>query len=120
MQVSANGVTFTKGDKPKLVLSVVNVGAQPCYRDLNAATQELTVWDSAGTRLWSSNDCYPESSDDTRLLQPGQKVDFGVLWSGKVSEPTCTQPRPPLGPGQYYWLAVQDGIVSAPVTFEIT
>lgn len=119
VSVSANGNEFAYGSKPKLILSVQNVGAQSCYRDLNAAGQEITVWDGAGTRLWSSNDCYPETSNDTRLLDPGQQVDYQIVWSGKVSEPTCTAPRPLLGPGQYLLQAAQDGIVSERVPFSI-
>ncbi|GAB3293705.1 hypothetical protein EK0264_12595 [Epidermidibacterium keratini] len=117
--VSANANEFAYGSKPKLILSVQNVSAAPCYRDLNAAGQELTVWDGAGTRLWSSNDCYPETSNDTRLIDPAQKIDYSIVWSGKVSEPTCTAPRPLLGPGQYFLQASQDGIVSERVPFTI-
>lgn len=119
VSVSANANEFAYGSKPKLILSVQNISAQSCYRDLNAAGQEITVWDGAGTRLWSSNDCYPETSNDTRLLDPGQQVDYEIVWSGKVSEPTCTAPRPLLGPGQYLLQAAQDGIVSERVPFSI-
>ncbi|PRZ43198.1 hypothetical protein CLV47_103256 [Antricoccus suffuscus] len=114
MQVATDKPAYVAGDKPRLILSVVNKSTVPCIRDLNAAGQELLIFDAAGGRLWSSNDCYPESSNDTRTLAAGQKVDYTVIWSGKVSEPTCTAPRPLLGPGTYAVQAVQGGIQSAP------
>ncbi len=107
------------GDKPTLVLSVTNAGGTECLRNLNAANQELLVYAADGTRLWSSNDCYPESSDDTRLLAPGQKVDFSLVWAGKTSSPGCSTPRQTLGAGSYLLEAVQDGVVSERVPFTI-
>lgn len=107
------------GDKPTLVLSVINHSQTGCLRDLNAAGQELLIYGADGARLWSSNDCYPESSDDTRLLAPGQKVDFSVVWSGKGSSPGCGTPRHTLGAGSYQLEAVQGGVVSARVPLSI-
>lgn len=116
---SATNNVFTVGDKPKLTLSVINAGQTACERDLNAATQEILIFDANGVRMWSSNDCYPESTTDVRLLQPGQRVDFSLTWSGKVSEPTCTAPRPLLGAGDYWLEARQGGAVSGRTPFHL-
>jgi len=114
VQVATDKQAYVVGDKPVLILSVVNASAVACVRDLNAAGQEVLIYDAAGNRLWSSNDCYPETSNDVETLAPGQKVDYKVVWSGKVSEPTCTAPRPRLGAGTYVLQAVQGGVQSAP------
>ena len=110
--MATNKPAYAAGEKPVLILSVVNKSTAACIRDLDAVGQELLVFDAAGNRLWSSNDCYPEKSNDTKTLAAGQKIDFSVTWSGKVSEPTCTAPRPKLGSGTYVTQAVQGGVAS--------
>ncbi len=114
MQVATDKPAYVAGDKPRLIQSVLNKAAVPCIRDLNAASQQLLIFDAAGDRLRSSNDCYPESSNDTKTLAAGQTVDYTVIWSGKTSKPTCIAPRPLLGPGTYVTQAVQGGVQSAP------
>lgn len=107
------------GDKPKLILSVISHAQADCVRDLNAAAQELLIYGADGARLWSSNDCYPEQSNDVRTLTPGQKVDFAVVWSGKTSSPGCATPRHVLGAGSYLLEANQGGVVSQRVPLNI-
>jgi hypothetical protein len=89
------------GSKPTFELLVSNVSAVPCVRVLDKALQELVLLDPAGTRLWGSNDCFPEASSDTRTLASGETVTFPLVWGGLSSEPTCSAARAPLAPGSY-------------------
>ena len=89
------------GSGPGLDLVVTNVSPVPCERVLDQELQEIVLLDSAGTRLWGSNDCQPESSDDVRVLAPGEQVFFPLVWSGLTSEPGCAAPREVVPPGQY-------------------
>ncbi|MGY1739228.1 MULTISPECIES: MucR family transcriptional regulator [unclassified Blastococcus] len=89
------------GSGPVFELLVTNVSAVPCVRVLDKELQEIVLLDAAGARLWGSNDCRPEASDDVRTLAPGEVVAFPLTWSGLTSEPTCTAPREVLQPGQY-------------------
>jgi hypothetical protein len=89
------------GSKPTFELLISNVSAVPCVRVLDKALQELVLLDPAGTRLWGSNDCFPEASNDTRTLAPGETVAFPLVWGGLSSEPTCSAARAPLAPGSY-------------------
>jgi hypothetical protein len=116
---SATNNVFAVGDKPKLSLTVINAGGEPCARDLDAATQEILIFDANGTRRWSSNDCYPGTSADTRVLAPGEKVEFSLVWSGKVSEPGCAAARPLLGAGDYWLEAHQGNVVSGRTPFSL-
>jgi hypothetical protein len=93
--------TAAVGSKPTFELLVANVSAVPCVRPLDKGLQELLLLDSAGTRVWGSNDCFPEAGVDTRTLPPGEVVAFPVLWGGLTSEPTCTAPRVAPAPGTY-------------------
>jgi hypothetical protein len=94
-------LTVALGSKPTFELLVANVSAVPCVRALDKGLQELVLLDSAGTRVWGSNDCFPEASTDSRSLAPGEAVTFPVLWGGLTSEPTCTAARATPAPGSY-------------------
>ncbi|SFK88396.1 MucR family transcriptional regulator [Geodermatophilus ruber] len=89
------------GGKPTFELVVTNVSPVPCVRALDKELQEIVLLDLGGTRLWGSNDCFPESSDDTRTLGPGEGVAFPLVWGGLSSEPGCAADRNPLPPGDY-------------------
>jgi hypothetical protein len=89
------------GSKPTLELVVRNASQVPCVRELDKALQEIVLMDAGGKRLWGSNDCFPEAGPDTRTLVPGATVGFPLVWGGLTSEPTCTAPRTPPGPGAY-------------------
>ena len=91
--------TAAVGSKPTFELLVSNVSAVPCVRPLDKGLQELLLLDSAGNRIWGSNDCFPEAGSDPRTLAPGETVTIPLVWGGLTSEPTCTAPRssPPAG-----------------------
>ena len=65
----------------------------PCTRSLDAGLREIVLLDAAGTRVWGSNDCFPEPSSEPRTLAAGEAVSFPVQWGGLTSEPTCTAAR---------------------------
>jgi hypothetical protein len=93
--------TAPAGSSPVFELLVGNASTVPCVRALDKELQEIVLIDGTGTRLWGSNDCQPEASDDVRTLAPGEVISFPLTWSGLTSEPTCTVARQPLPPGQY-------------------
>ena len=108
------------GSGPGFELVVTNVSAVPCQRVLDKELQEIVLRDGAGSRLWGSNDCQPEASDDVRVLAPGEQVFFPLVWSGLSSEPTCAAPRTPMPPGQYTLRGRLDTEVSADTPLTIT
>jgi len=102
LTVGAEFPQYPAGSKPLLGLNITNVSAVPCLRDLDVALQTWGLFAADGTRLWGSNACYPDASvPNLPLLQPGQLVNFTIVWSGQTSDPTCTLPRQTLGPGTY-------------------
>ncbi|PRY43212.1 hypothetical protein LY71_11771 [Geodermatophilus tzadiensis] len=108
------------GSQPVLELVVTNTSDVPCTRVLDEELQEIVLLDAAGTRLWGSNDCFPEQSDDTRTLAPGEQVVFPLTWGGLTSEPTCSAERVPVGPGQYVLRARLDTKTSPDAALEVT
>ncbi|SDN49707.1 MucR family transcriptional regulator [Geodermatophilus sp. DSM 45219] len=108
------------GDKPTFELVVTNVSPVPCVRVLDAGLQEVLLVDSAGNRVWGSNDCFPGTSSDTRTLAPGESVAFPLVWGGLTSEPSCTAARTTPAPGQYALRGRLDTEVSPDVPFTLT
>jgi len=112
---------YAAGSKPLLGLNVTNIGAVPCLRDLDLALQTWGLFAADGTRLWGSNDCYPEPSvPSSTLLAPGQVVTFSIIWSGQTSEPTCTAQRQELGPGAYILRGYLGTVLSPDVPLVLT
>jgi len=106
------------GERPTLRLVVVNIGEQPCVRDLDGARQEIVVWSGDGAqRLWSSNDCVNPTTVDTRTLAPGQPVAFAVRWAGRTSTPGCAEERTEVPAGAYRVLTRVDDVISGPAPF---
>ncbi|MFW3172860.1 MucR family transcriptional regulator [Geodermatophilus sp. CPCC 206100] len=108
------------GGKPTFELVVTNVSPVPCVRTLDKGLQEVVLVDGAGTRLWGSNDCFPEASSDTRTLAPGEQVAFPLVWGGLTSEPGCAGTREPVGPGQYAVRGRLDTKIGPDAPFAIT
>ncbi|HEV7870932.1 MAG: uncharacterized protein JWR62_575 [Modestobacter sp.] len=101
VEVRAPGPSVDARSKPTLDLVVTNVSAVPCVRVLDKGLQEIVLVDAGGDRVWGSNDCFPEASNDTRTLGPGEAVVFPVVWSGLSSQDDCAGERAPLPRGDY-------------------
>ena len=93
--------TATAGSEVRIELVVRNVAEVPCERRLDAELQEVRLADADGDRVWGSNDCLQEGGRRTATLEPGEDVVLPVVWSGRTSEPTCTQARSAPSPGVY-------------------
>ena len=93
--------TAPAGSEVRIEIVVRNVSDVPCERRLDAGLQEVRLADSDGARLWGSNDCLQEGGDRTATLEPGEDVVLPVVWSGRTSEPTCTEARSAPEPGVY-------------------
>ncbi len=87
------------GSKPTLEIVARNVSEVPCVRRLDAELREIVLFDADRDRVWGSNDCFPEQSDDRRTLAPGEGVALRIVWGGLTSRPGCAGERttPPTG-----------------------
>jgi hypothetical protein len=93
--------SVASGSKPTLRMVVTNTSRVACVRTLDKELQEMVIARADGTRLWGSNDCFPEESDDRRRLESGESVVLSLVWSGLSSDPGCTAERTALPPGDY-------------------
>jgi hypothetical protein len=112
--------SVASGSKPTFELVVRNTSAVPCTRIVDKELQELVLLDADGERVWGSNDCFPEESDERRTIGPGDGAGFEVVWGGLSSEPTCTAERTAPPPGAYVLRGRLDAEVSADTPLLIT
>lgn len=120
VEVRPDPASAPVGSKPTFDLVVTNTSPVSCVRDLDKALQEIVLLDLAGTRVWGSNDCFPETTTDQRTLQPGETAVFPVLWGGLTSVPGCTGDRATPPPGDYVLRARLDTDTSADAAFTLT
>jgi hypothetical protein len=120
VEVRPNPPATPVGSKPTFDLVVTNVSPVACVRTLDKGLQEIVLINGAGTRVWGSDDCFPEVSSDVRTLQPGESVDFPVLWSGLTSTPGCAADRSTPGAGSYVLRGRLDTKISADAAFTLT
>lgn len=103
-----------------LAIAIANTGQVACIRDIGRHLRELVVLSADGaTTLWSSNHCMATNGSEERILQPGEKFDYGTKWLGSTSEPGCAR-HTRLGPGDYLLVAKFGGKASTPVPFRLT
>jgi hypothetical protein len=120
VEVRPESASAPAGAKPTFDLVVTNISPVACVRVLDKGVQEIVLLDGAGTRVWGSNDCFPEANSDQRTLQPGEAAVFPVLWSGLSSAPGCTAARVTPGAGDYVLRGRLDAKASADAPFALT
>ncbi|MFC7451401.1 hypothetical protein [Rhodococcus daqingensis] len=121
IKASSNQPNYPAGQEPQFGIVVTNIGSATCERDLGAGMQQVLVYSLDGQqRVWSNTDCFPNTAPDIRSLKPGEQAAFTVKWSGATSEPGCTAPRNPVGPGAYTVVGQLGALRSTPEPFNIS
>lgn len=117
--VEAGQPAFRVGERIGLAVVVSTTSPRPCLRDLNRMLREVEVTTPAGRHVWSSNDCYAESTNERPVLEPGKPVRNDILWAGLTSAPGCAAGQDRVPPGDYLAVARLTSIASAPVPFRV-
>jgi len=117
--VLANG-SFPVGTKPDLGVSVQNVGDLPCVQDVSGSLQQFEVFTKAGAHVWSTQDCFPGTGTELRVFQPGETVQYSVIWAGTTSTPGCVGTRTAAPAGDYSVQARIGSLASPKLPFRIT
>ncbi|MFN2625521.1 MAG: hypothetical protein ABR520_05495 [Mycobacteriales bacterium] len=92
--------SYPAGVRPKLTLSVRNVGPTSCRIDLGQPARELRIV-SGTDRVWSSDDCSQGGGSNPVALQSGEIRSFSVTWFRRRSAPGCVGGQPSVPPGTY-------------------
>jgi len=119
LTVTTGAPSYPVGDHPVFGISVTNVGNVSCTRDLSGSLQVFTVYTRAGTRVWSTTDCYPGEGTDVRTLAAGQSVPYDVKWAGTTSNPGCAAARKQVPAGRYQVRADLGSLHAKPVPLAI-
>jgi hypothetical protein len=115
-----NQRVYRAGQRPEFRIVLLNAGPVACVRDVSRVLRELVVTTVDGrARLWSSNDCYTDDSHEARVLRPGERVDYEVIWARRTSAPGCPAGRDAVRPGDYLLVARLGGLTSVPVLFRL-
>ncbi|KQS60463.1 MucR family transcriptional regulator [Geodermatophilus sp. Leaf369] len=117
--VSADPAQAAVGSKPTFTLTVTNTSPVSCTRSLDAGLREIVLLDGAGTRLWGSQDCFPEASSEPRTLAAGEVLAYPLVWGGLTSSPGCATDRVTPAPGAYQLQARLDTAVGPAVPFSL-
>lgn len=108
------------GQPVRFTIAVSNTGPLPCAKEIGRQVRELVVTSVDGAkRLWSSNDCFVTDGSEVRVMQPGERFTYGLLWMGGTSEPGCRE-HSRLGAGDYLLTALVAGKAGNPVIFRVT
>jgi len=101
-------------------VTVTNTGAKACSQDVSGSRQVFTAYDAAGKRIWSTVDCFPGTGTDVRFMQPGDRLQYNIKWSGTTSQPGCVGDRLTVPPGNYTIVASIGGLKGSPVKLTLT
>ncbi|SIR66762.1 hypothetical protein [Williamsia sterculiae] len=112
--------TYAVGDQPVFTLVVTNAGLAECTRDVGKDMQNVVVRTlDKSYYIWSATDCAPISEVNNQVLKPAQQFKDTITWSANTSNPGCTNPRKPVGPGSYQAVGKIGEKESAPITFNV-
>ncbi|MGH3714618.1 MAG: hypothetical protein ACRDT4_14335 [Micromonosporaceae bacterium] len=108
-----------EGARLRIDLVITNVSSRSCKADIGADRQEVRLLHNA-QRVWSSDDCNPQTGSHVEVLAPRQAVErFWVTWDGKTSAPKCEGDRKVVQSGSYTVVARLGNVTSKPVTVKV-
>lgn len=111
--------TYKVGAKPELTMTIQNIGAVPCKRDVGPKANSLEIT-SGGYHVWSSDDCGAGTQSKIITLKPGKKVGTGIEWNGRVTTKGCPTKGTPAKPGRYQVTGKNLKAKSPAATFSLT
>ena len=94
--------TVRRGTPVAIRLTIKNISARTCSRDVGADPQEIYI-DRGPRKYWSSDTCSTARSSDVRQFPPGAERQYIVTWNGRQSS-KCVGGQaagPAPIPGQY-------------------
>ena len=97
---STDAPQYTVGATVRVTVTVKNVSAVGCRRDLGGGALEVLVY-SGPDRIWSSDDCSSDKGSSVQTLAPGGSLQTTVSWAGKRSARGCTGSKAEAKPGTY-------------------
>lgn len=108
-----------EGARLRIDLVITNVSDRSCKRDVGADHQEVKLMRD-DDRVWSSDDCHPQTGSHVEVLAPGKPIErFWVTWDGRTSAPKCEGTRRVAQAGDYTLVARLGDATSKPVALTV-
>jgi hypothetical protein len=114
----ADAEAYPAGGKPRITLTVRNIGTVACKRALGPGAVELRVF-SGEDRIWSSDDCNESKEQGVLTLPAGAARATTVQWGGKRTKPGC-ETGETAQPGTYRVSARVGSVIRQGSVFRIT
>jgi len=92
--------SYPAGTAPKITVTVTNTSGTTCRRDLGGKALEVLVY-SGQDRIWSNDDCSPDTASAVQTLRAGATLETSVTWQRRRSAPGCPSGRPEAQAGTY-------------------
>jgi hypothetical protein len=118
LSVSASRASLGSGQHPDFSLSIVSTQRKACSFNVGSAHLALVIT-KGPTRLYSSAYCAKGSGSLVTELRRGVPVIVAISWSRRTSSPGCSSRTRLVPPGSYTGYAVDESVVSSPVTFRL-
>src|SRR4051812_31689502 len=116
VEALTDAASYSKGEAPKLSLTITNNGTVACTLPAGSDKQEYVIT-SGSERIWSSKDCQKSPVAATATLKPGVPIEAGPIeWDRTHSSTTtCTKTRSQVtaSGASYHLGVVVNGIASA-------
>jgi len=111
--------SYDPGQRPEFVVTAVNSGASACKVNFGATAAVVSVIDSSGAHVWSSDNC-PSNGNAYLLQVPANgSVSYTLQWNLRKSSPQCAElsGMGNAGPGTYEVKVSESGIGSSRGSF---
>jgi hypothetical protein len=115
-----SATTVKRGAAVTIRLTIKNISARTCSRDVGADPQEIYI-DQGARKFWSSDTCGNAHGSDVRQFTPGAQREYSVTWNGRQSS-VCSAALaagPAPAAGQYAIRGRLGTKISNPVTLTI-
>lgn len=119
LTTSTDAGQYKVGATPRITLTVTNVSAHSCRRDLGDGALTVLVY-SGSDRIWSSDDCSTAKGVSLQTLSTGARLQTTTTWNGKRSAPGCGGSKAQARPGTYTVRAKIDTLESTTSVIRIS
>jgi hypothetical protein len=114
--------SYDPGQKPKFVVTAVNSGSSACKVNFGATAAVVSVVDSSGNHVWSSDNCPSDRNAYLLEVPANGYVSYTLQWDLRKNSPQCAEPAGTgnAGPGTYEVKVSESGIGSGRGSFVLT
>jgi hypothetical protein len=122
LEVHSVQSSYDPGQKPKFVVTAVNSGSSACKVNFGATAAVVSVVDSSGNHVWSSDNCPSDRNAYLLEVPANGSISYTLQWDLRKNSPQCAEPAGTgdAGPGTYEVKVHESGIGSGQGSFVLS